>query len=61
MCHDTITCYALVLSRTEIGSENEITELPELVSHYSHNPISDEVTLGTACEKRGDMKDHDTG
>ena len=43
------------------GPHKKFRELPELVSHYSHNPISNEVTLGTACEKRGDMKDRNTG
>ena len=39
----------------------KFSELQELVNYYCSNPVSDEVTLGAACGKRGDMKYHNTG
>ena len=39
----------------------KFSELQELISHYCNNSIGAEVTLGTACEKRGEIKDRNTG
>ena len=40
------------------GEHQKFSMLQELIDHYCHNPMSDEVTLGAAC---GKMKEHDTG
>ena len=39
----------------------KFSELQQLVNHYCDNPISAEGTLSTACVKRGEMKDQNTG